>query len=139
MNLSNTTSQVLIDGARNFVIRLTGVQDGTGTQLTNVKVIDVATMMPPSGPSFKIRRMQFKVMGGIVQLAWETSVLPAAPKTFAELQLTGDDHYFRFGGQSTRGVPNATGSVLLSTLGFDVGSSYDLTIEAIKGVGTQFG
>ena len=139
MNPSAVTSQVLIDGARNFVIRLTGVQDGTGTQLNYLKVIDVDTMNPPAGPSFKIRRLQFKVLGGIVQLAWETSELPANPRTFAELQLTGDERDYRFGGMSTRGIPNATGSVLLSTLGFDVGSSFDLTFECIKGVGTQFG
>ena len=139
MGLVSQTSQVLIDGARNYVIRLVGVQDGSGTQTLNQKVIDVTTMNPPAGPSFKIRRIQFKVLGGIIQLAWETSALPAAPRTFAELQLAGDERDYRFGGMSTRGIPNATGSVLLSTLGFDVGSSYDLTLECIKGVGTQFG
>lgn len=123
-----TTSQVLHDGARNFVIRLTGVGDGTGVQQTNVKVIDVTAMVPRANKSFKIRRTQFKVLGGIVQLSWDAPI----PKAFAEYQLAGDEDTSRFGGQSARGVTDPTGSVLLSTLGFDVGSSYDLTIEGVK-------
>lgn len=120
-----------MDGPRNYVLRVTGVQDGTGVQVTNLKVIDVSALQPPAGPSFKIRRLGFRVLGGIVQLAWDAPT----PRVFAELQLA--DHgldWYRFGGQSTLGVANATGSVLLSTLGFDVGSSYDLTFECSKGI-----
>lgn len=125
-----TTSQVLLDGPRNYAIRLTSVQDGTGIQQTGIKVIDVAAMSPPGGPSFKIRRLDFRVMGGIVQLLWEAPT----PAVFAELQLADSLDWHRFGGQSTRNVANATGSILLTTLGFDVGSSYDLTFECSKGV-----
>ncbi len=125
-----TTSQVLMDGPRNFVIRITGVQDGTGVQEVLVKKIDVTAMSPPAGASFKIRELDFRVLGGIVQLLWEAPT----PRVFAEVQLADSLDWNRFGGQSTLGVANATGSVLLSTLGFDVGSSYDITFECIKGV-----
>jgi len=130
-----TTSQVLIDGARNFVIRLTGVQDGTGIQQTNVMVVDVSAMNPPAGASFKVKRIDATILGGIVQLLWDAP----APSVFANLQLAEDHDYSRFGGQSSAGVEDATGSILLSTLGFDVGSSYDLTIECIKGIGNPRG
>lgn len=125
-----TTSQTLIDGARNFVIRLTGVGDGTGVQQTLARVINVATMTPPAGSSFKIWRADFRVFGGIVELAWEAPT----PVVFAELQLAGEVNWEGFGGQSSKGVVGATGNVLLSTKGFDVGSSYDLTFRGIKGV-----
>ena len=119
-----------MDGPRNFVIRITGVQDGTGTQEVLVKKIDVTAMSPPAGPSLKVRQMQFMVLGGIVQLLWEAPV----PRVYAEVQLAGTRDYNKFGGESTLGVVNPTGSVLLSTLGFDVGSSYDIVFECIKGV-----
>lgn len=125
-----TTSQTLVDGARNFVIRLTGLGDGTGVQQTLVKVINVATMTPPAGPSFKIKRADFRVFGGIVELLWEAPT----PVVFAELTLADDIDWEGFSAQSTRGISGATGSVLLSTKGFDVGSSYDLTFGCIKGV-----
>lgn len=125
-----TTSQTLIDGARNFVIRLTGVGDGSGVQQTLARVINVANMTPPAGPSFKIKRADFRVFGGIVELLWEAPT----PVVFAELQLADDVNWEGFGGQSSKGVFGATGNVLLSTKGFDVGSSYDLTFMCIKGV-----
>lgn len=125
-----TTSQVLIDGARNFCIRLTGVGDGTGVQQTLVRVINVASMTPPAGTSFKIKKLGFRVLGGIVELLWEAPT----PVVFAELQLADHVDWRDFGGQSTKGGFGATGNVLLSTKGFDVGSSYDLTISCIKGV-----
>ena len=121
-------SQVLIDGARNFVIRLNAVGDGTGVQLTNVKVVDVSAMTPPAGASFKLHHLGFRVLGGVVQLSWDAP----APVIFAELQLADSLDWRQFGGQSTRGVSGATGSVLLSTLGFDVGSSFDLTLRGWK-------
>ena len=131
----STTSQVLLDGPRNFVIRITGVEDGSGLQLTNLKVIDVTAMSPPAGPSLKIMVTQFAVFGGIVQLLWDAPT----PRVFAELQLADDRNHRSYGGQSTLGVPGATGSVLLSTLGFDLGSSYDIVFECIKGIGTPTG
>lgn len=127
--------QVFNDGPRNYVARFFGLGDGTGVQLTNYKIIDVASMSPPGSASLKIRRSDFKVLGGIVQLLWDAP----APVVFAELQLSDNFDWRYYGGQSTRGVANATGSVLLTTLGFDVGSSFDLTLACIKGVGTQFG
>ncbi len=138
MTPASVKSQVLIDGARNFVIRLFAVQDGTGTQLTNLKVVDVSAMNPPAGPHLKVMRTKFAVLGGIVELAWESGD-PVNPVPFAELQLadTRDDR--RFSGLSTLGVPNATGNILLSTYGFDIGSSFDLTLECIKGIGNPNG
>lgn len=138
MTPASIQSQVLLDGARNFVIRLSAVQDGSGIQLTNVKIVDVTLMKPPAGPHLKIEHIGFRVLGGIVQLGWE-SLDPVNPVPFSELQLADSLDWRRFGGQSTLNVPNATGNILLSTLGFDVGSSFDLTLECIKGVGTQFG
>ncbi len=132
-----TTSQVLIDGPRNFVIRLTGVQDSSGLQLTALKVVDVTLMNPPAGPHLKVRKLDWRVLGGIVELLWEQSV--GTPVAFAELQLADHLDWRNFGGESTRTVANATGSILLSTRSFDVGSSYDLTLECIKGVGNPNG
>ena len=107
-----TTSQVLADGARNFTVRLSAVQDGTGVQQTLVKVIDVSAMDPPSGPSFKIVRIDFRVLGGIVELLWEAP----APELFAELQLadhaagpsgSGDGHAYRAYGWAETGTETA--------------------------------
>ena len=128
-------SQVLTDAARNFVIRLTGLGDGTGIQLTNVKVVDVEAMTPPAGPSLKVTRYDSRIFGGIVTLSWEAPL----PVVFAELQLSDHVDWRYFGGQSTLNVPDATGSILLSTRDFTVGSSFDLTLSCVKGVGSPKG
>ncbi len=138
MTPASVKTQVLIDGARNYVVRLSAGQDGTGIQLLNLKVVDVAGMNPPAGSHFKVMCIDAQVLGGIVELAWESGD-PVNPVPFARLQLAEDHDYRRFGGQSTKGVPNATGSIYLSTLGFDIGSSFDLTLECIKGVGNPRG
>lgn len=127
--------QVLIDGPRNYVVRVSGLGDGSGVQLTNYKIIDVSAMTPQGGPSLKIRRSDFKILGGVLQLSWDAPL----PVVFAEFQLSDNFDWRYFGGQSTRGIANATGSVLLTTLGFDVGSSFDLTLNATKGVGSPTG
>lgn len=127
-----------MDGPRNYVVRLTGVQDGSGVQLLNLKVVDVAAMSPPAGPHLKVMKKQFAVLGGIVELAWESGD-PVNPVPFAELQLTGERDNRPYGGMSTLGVPNATGSILLSTYGFDVGSSFDLTLECNKNIANPNG
>lgn len=133
MTPASVSSQVLRDGARNFVLRLSARGDGTGVQLTNVKVVNVAAMSPPAGSGFKIRRLDSTVFGGTVELAWE-SLDPVNPVPFAELQFAGEEHEFeRFGGLSTQNVPNATGNVLLSTYGFDAQSGFTIVLEAIKG------
>lgn len=128
-------TQVFIDGPRNYVVRAWGLGDGSGVQLVNYKIIDVKAMTPNSGPSFKIRRSDFKVLGGVLQLSWDAP----SPVVFAEFQLSDNFEWRYFGGASTRGIAGATGSVLLSTLGFDVGSSFDLTLGCTKGVGSPTG
>jgi hypothetical protein len=123
------TSQTLYDNARNVVMRFTGVSDGSGDEI-NVKKVDVAAMSPPAGASLKIRRVNYSVAGGILRMLWDAN----DPAEFADLQ--GFDHvdYRRFGGLINGGGDTATGSILFSTLGFDAGSSYDVTIEMIKGI-----
>lgn len=125
-----TTSQTLIDGARNVIIKVTGISDGT--DMTLLPITDVASMTPPAGTSLKVWRISYSVgQQGLVQLQWEA----ATPQTFAVMQ--GVDHvydYERFGGLWNDGGAGATGNILLSTQNFTVGSSYDLTIEMIKGV-----
>lgn len=125
----STTTQTIIDGARNVVMKFTGVADGPGDEV-NVLKVDVAAMNPPAGPSLKVRKISAWTFNGIVQLSWDADT----PQPFAELQLSSVNDYTRFGGLTNSGGPTATGSILLSTQGFNLGSSYDITIEMIKGV-----
>lgn len=136
-------TRVLYDGPRNFVVRRSGRQDASGLQEVLSPVWDVAAMRPPAGPALAIERIQFTVLGGIVTLFWDTGD-PASAVEFLDLQLAETLDLKRWGGMrasaNTVGasvVP--TGNVLLSTFGFDSGSSYSLVVECIKGVGSPTG
>lgn len=126
---NQVTSHTHTDGVRNVVMTFTGVADGSGVQETNVKKVDVTAMLPPGSRSLKIRTIRYSIQGGIVRLLWDAP----SPKEFADLSgFGGSEDYTRFGGL-VNDAPSATGSILLSTLNFVLGSSYNITLEMTKG------
>jgi len=123
----NTTSQILRDGARNLVMQFTGIADGPG-QETNALKVDVSELSPLAA-TVAVERIDYAISGGEVDLAWDADV----PVIFATLSGQGCFDYCRVSGlQNNVADANRTGDILLSTRGFDLDSSYTVTLSMIK-------
>lgn len=128
------TSQLIVNGARNLVYKFTNESDGTGESA--VKKVDAQSstiagtngVLP--GIHLKIMRVTFDVVGGSVRLQWDAS----SPSDIDILAYAGVQDYTFFGGLPNPNASGATGSILLSTVGFVSGSGYTITLEMIKGV-----
>ena len=121
-----TTSQVLFDGPRNLVMQFTGISDGAGDEANAIKV-HMADLNPVP-KSVKVKKVTYDVSGGLVQLIWAADV----PVPFLTLSSVNVFDYEKMGGQVNGGGDTANGDILLSTLGFDAGASYSVTLEMIK-------
>jgi len=126
-----TTLQQLYDNGRNTVTKFTFISGGTDQALT--KVVDVTALQPPAGPHLKIRHIYYDINAqqGLVRLLWDA---PPAPVDLLDLRGMDDQNFWRYGGLNSKGVLNATGSILVETQGFQLNESYSITLEMIKGV-----
>lgn len=118
-------TQVLYDGVRNLVMQLSGVSDGTNEN--NVIKIDMKTLVPKA-KRVSILCVTYDVPVGLVRLQW------AADQPIQLLDCCGWNtiDYESIGGVTSSGGDNATGNLLLSTLGFEAGSSYNIKLEMVK-------
>lgn len=121
-----TTSQILHDGVRNVVMQFTGIADGAGGE-TNVVKVDVSELNPPAR-FVSIRRVQYTVVGGILQLLWGADT----PVPFLNLEGHDEFDYSRITAMKNGGGDTANGDILFSTLGFDAGASYSVTLDMVK-------
>lgn len=120
----STTSQVIADGPRNLIMQFTGRSDGSG-QESNVVKVDVSELSPPCD-RVSIKNISYDINGGSVQLLWDAQT----PVEFAILSI-GELEYCRAPLQNTGG-DTATGDILLSTIGFELNSSYTIVLEMKK-------
>lgn len=122
------TQRTIYDGTRNVHVLLTGICDGTGSDENNVVKVDVSELNPV-GNRVKIKEVEAAVSGGAVKLSWDA----APPEDFLVLEGNAE---FCF--ESIDGLPNtadaetATGDILLSTVGFDLNSTYSILLKMIK-------
>ena len=122
-----TTSQVLYDGVRNCVMQFTGVGDGTGDE-TNATKVDCRALNPPC-VSVAIKKITYDVGYGVVEMLWDADI----PVPFLELTETGAPiDYGRINGIVNGGGPSANGNIMFSTKGFELNSSYSITLEMRK-------
>ena len=121
-----TTVQTLHDGERNLVMHLTGVSDGSGSE-TLVKKVDVSELTPAC-ETVRVKKIAGSVDFGVVELWWDALV----PVKFAELSGTVDLDYSFVGGLTNHAGGGKTGDMLLSTVGFELNSTYNLHVEMVK-------
>lgn len=125
----NATTQVVYDGLRLVVMQFTGTGDGSGDE-TNVVKVDCTALNPPC-KAVAVRRIDYDVGYGVVEMLWEDAMGQHVP--FAELtEAGGPIDYGR-----TRSLPNggpdtATGNILISTKGFELNSTYTIKLEMRK-------
>ena len=119
------TSQTIIDGARNVVMKFTNLSDGTGESA--VTKVDVSALNGAPG-TVKINKIHYSVQGMVATLLWD------ATTDVRIIDLAGDG-VFDFTGFG--GIPNTlasgyTGDILLTTTGHTSGDSYSIVLDMAK-------
>lgn len=123
----SATVQLLELGPRNVIYNLTGLGDGAG-QETNVVKVNVANLQAGNATRMRVERISGVVDYGVVELFWDALV----PVRFAVLSGPFCLDYNRFGGLPNNAGGGKTGNVLLTTLGFDLNSTYTILLEMVK-------
>jgi hypothetical protein len=120
------TTQVIHDGARNAVIKLTNLSDGTGEAA--VLKVDVSTLFgTPTG--VRIKKIHYDVSGMVVTLLWDAT----SDVRIIDLGSNcGEMDYSDFGGLTNNSGAGKTGDILLTTTGHTLADSYTLILELTK-------
>lgn len=121
-----TTSHVLFDGLRTAVMQFSAYSDDGSGETDAVKV-DVSELTPPCGKVMPTR-IEYNVTGGAIRLSWGGD---PAHEAFLLLSGQGCLNYDNINGMPN-GNPEPTGDILLSTVDWDLKSSYSLKIDMIK-------
>lgn len=120
------TSQTLVDGERNAVMKFTNISDGTGE--TAALKVDVSTLSgAPS--SVKITRIEYDISGMQVSILWDaTTDVPA-------IVLSQGQQHFDFtkaGGLINNGGAGVTGDILFTTIGASANDTYSIVLHMKK-------
>jgi hypothetical protein len=119
------TTQTLVDGTKNLVVKLTNLSDGTGEAA--VLKIDVSTYA--GTPSrVRIKRIHYSVAGMVVTLLWDATT----DVRILDLQGDGTFDCCEFGGLWNNAGTGITGDINLTTTGHTANDSYSLILEMIK-------
>lgn len=125
------TSQIIVNGPRNLVMKFTNFSDATGE--TGVKKVDAqsttfANQGVVPGVHLKVERIWYDIKGGSLRILWDATT----PTDMLDLGGFGHETFMRFGGLTNPMQPGATGSILFTTVGFAASSSYSVTLEMRK-------
>ena len=117
--MANTfNTQVLRDGMRNFVIRVTGEIDltvATPIDIPVTQLTTVATMSPPC-LALRVERVKYSQPNNSnldVQLWWQATT----NELFWGMSGGDDSEFSNFGGLTNNATPGATGDIMFSTTG----------------------
>ena len=119
-------SSTIYDGIRKAVVQLSSTVEGGEGELL-VKKVDVEELQyKPTVVG--IEKISYNINGGVVRLYWE------ANDNVPILDLTGWGEwcYDNIGDAPNPRPPGFTGNILLSTIGFDLGSSYSIKLDLKK-------
>lgn len=124
---NDVKTQILVDGARNAVIKVTGVLDTGNVAATTI--VDIANFTPkPTG--FRIDHIDYSVSDPLeVRLLWDATadvdILPIAGR--------GRMSFWNFGGLQNNAGAGKTGNIQLSTDGYTSGTLvFSVVLEMVK-------
>ncbi len=126
------TSQTIIDGERNCVMKFTNVSDGTGESA--VAKVDVSALAANSrGVScseVRVMRISHSVVGMSVQLFLNAT----SNVLLMELAESSNGHmdFKDFGGLSNNAGSGKNGDILFTTKGHSSGDTYSIVLEMVK-------
>ena len=126
------TSQTIIDGERNCVMKFTNVSDGTGESA--VAKVDVSALASNSAGTacseVRVMRVSHAVVGMSVQLFLDAT----SNVLLMELAESSNGHmdFKDFGGLSNNAGSGKTGDILFTTKGHSSGDTYSIVLEMVK-------
>lgn len=119
------SSQTIIDGPRNTVMKFTNLSDGTGESA--VLKVDVSALSgAPSG--VRVDFIHYSINGMVVTLLWD------ADTDVRIVELSGDGYLdcTKFGGLPNNAGAGVTGDIRFTTTGHTAGDSYSIILEMVK-------
>ena len=126
------TSQTIIDGERNCVMKFTNVSDGTGESA--VAKVDVSALASNSAgvacSEVRVMRVSHAIVGMSVQLFLNAT----SNVLLMELAESSNGHmdFKDFGGLPNNAGSGKNGDILLTTKGHSSGDTYSIVIEMEK-------
>ena len=126
------TTQTIIDGERNCVMKFTNVSDGTGESA--VAKVDVSALAANANgkacSEVRIQRISHAIVGMSVQLFFNASTNVLA----MELAESSNGHmdFKDFGGIPNNAGSGKNGDILFTTKGHSSGDTYSITLEMTK-------
>ena len=126
------TTQTIIDGERNCIMKFTNVSDGSGESA--VAKVDVSALAANSrGVScseVRVMRISHSVVGMSVQLFLNAT----SNVLLMELAESSNGHmdFKDFGGLSNNAGSGKNGDILFTTKGHSSGDTYSIVLEMVK-------
>ena len=126
------TSQTIIDGERNCVMKFTNVSDGTGESA--VAKVDVSALAANSAGTscseVRVMRISHAIVGMSVQLFLNAT----SNVLLMELAESSNGHmdFKDFGGLPNNAGSGKTGDILFTTKGHSSGDTYSIVLEMVK-------
>ena len=126
------TSQTIIDGERNCVMKFTNVSDGTGESA--VAKVDVSALASNSAGTacseVRVMRVSHAIVGMSVQLFLNAT----SNVLLVELAESSNGHmdFKDFGGLSNNAGSGKNGDILFTTKGHSSGDTYSIVLEMVK-------
>jgi len=124
---NSLTSQILVDGARNAVVKVVGIVDTSDISASDIVA---PASFTPTPTKFRIDKIQFAVEEGItVRLWWDANT----DVYITTLNDTGEISAKEFGGLINNAGSGVTGKIQLSTEGYASGTqAFSFTLEMAK-------
>lgn len=119
------SSQTIVDGERNVVMKFTNTSDGTGESA--VKKVDVSALTGAPA-TVRINKIRYSVAGMVARLLWDADT----DVTIVDLQGDGCLDASEFGGLPNNAGTGKTGDIMLTTVGHTSGDSYSIILEMAK-------
>ena len=126
------TSQTIIDGERNYVMKFTNVSDGTGESA--VAKVDVSALASNAAgvacSEVRVLRVSHAIVGMSVQLFLNAT----SNVLLVELAESSNGHmdFKDFGGLPNNAGSGKNGDILFTTKGHSSGDTYSITLEMVK-------
>jgi hypothetical protein len=126
------TTQTIIDGERNCVMKFTNVSDGTGESA--VAKVDVSALASNAAgvacSEVRVMRVSHAIVGMSVQMFLDAT----SNVLLMELAESSNGHmeFGDFGGLPNNAGSGKTGDILFTTKGHSSGDTYSIVLEMVK-------
>lgn len=126
------TTQTIIDGERNCVMKFTNVSDGTGESA--VAKVDVSALASNAAgvacSEVRVMRVSHAIVGMSVQVFLDAT----SNVLLMELAESSNGHmdFKDFGGLPNNAGSGKTGDILFTTKGHSSGDTYSIVLEMVK-------